>query len=81
MQGDYQVSVLSFRNLNEHRAIATKIPGLNREEMQLGNTKVILTDFLPQISQIFIRHPETYFQIEKLREVWLIYFDCFDESS
>jgi hypothetical protein len=40
-----------------HREVAKKIPGLNKEEMQLGNTK------------LFVRQPETYFDIEKLREI------------
>mmetsp|Transcript_10766 Transcript_10766/g.16368 ORF Transcript_10766/g.16368 Transcript_10766/m.16368 type:complete len:1196 (-) Transcript_10766:132-3719(-) len=39
------------------KEVAAKIPGLTREEMQLGNTK------------LFIRQPETYFELEKLREI------------
>lgn len=38
------------------KAIMTKIPGLSKDEAQLGKSKV------------FIRKPETYFAIEKLRE-------------
>ena len=40
-------------------AIAKRIPGLNKEEAQLGKTKV------------FIRQPESYFSIERLREAQL----------
>jgi len=40
-------------------AVAKSIPGLDREEAQLGKTKV------------FIRQPESYFSIERLREVRL----------
>ena len=40
-------------------AVAKKIPGLDREEAQLGKSKV------------FIRKPESYFAIERLREVRL----------
>jgi hypothetical protein len=76
MQRDHQVRNLSssYSSL-PLRAIATRIPGLNREEMQLGNSKARanLSVFVStDLDQIFIRHPETYFQIEKLREVWFV---------
>jgi myosin-1 len=39
------------------KAIASQIPGLNKNEVQFGTSK------------IFIRQPETYFDVERLREV------------